>query len=93
MLENVEYNVSRPYQVGTLQSWDDSVPAGCNFGISLILLRGHLHPNHEWALENLVHPVAQAIADEFVVPVHYHRTWLGVGRNVARNGLFAPSRA
>ncbi len=28
-------NVSRPYEKGTLQEWDNTVPAGCNFGISI----------------------------------------------------------
>jgi hypothetical protein len=93
VVENVEYNVSRPYKTGTLTLWDSTVPPGCNFGISLIIYRGHPQPNHEWALEHLVLPVARAIAREFDVPVHYHRTWMGVGENVPRKMLFRPSES
>lgn len=87
--QDMEYNISRPYEVGTLQEWDDTVPDGCNFGISLIL--SHSHPNannHDWAFKHLVVPVAQQIANEFNLPVYYHRTWLGVGNNIPRNITF-----
>ncbi len=91
---SVEYNVSRPYKPGTLQIWDKSVPAGCNFGVSLILHGEHPDSyNHEWAFDNLVVPVAQKIADEFRITVHYHRTWLGVGQSVERNMVFRSQAA
>lgn len=87
----VEYNVSRPYERGTLQAWDKSVPSGCNFGVSLILYEDDPDSyNHEWAFDNLVVPVAQKIADEFRIRVYYHRTWLGAGQNVERDMVFRP---
>ena len=85
---NVEYNVSRPFTEGTLQEWDDSVPAGCNIGLSLIIYREHANANHEWAIDNLVRPIARRIANEFQETVYYHRTWLGVGNNVTRQETF-----
>ncbi|QDT30678.1 hypothetical protein Enr10x_60460 [Gimesia panareensis] len=89
--QGVEYNISCPYQMDTLQQWDDTVPDGCNFGISLCLYQGHFNAkNHEWAYNQLVSPVAQKIADGFQVPVHYHRTWLGAGKNQSRNETFYP---
>jgi hypothetical protein len=88
--DGVEYNVSRPYEEGTLEEWDDTVPLGCNFGIGLSLLRGHPHLTHERAEENLVAPVGQALATEFATEVHLHRTWLGVGNNVRRHRTFHP---
>ena len=32
----IEVNISRPYDVDTLHEWDNSVPIGFNFSISLI---------------------------------------------------------
>lgn len=88
---NMEYNVSRPYDCGTLQDWDSTVPDGCNFGVSLILYRSHPNSHdHDWALSHIVVPVAQQLAYEFNIPVHYHRTWFGVGNNVPRNTTFFP---
>ena len=47
--EGIEYNVSRPYERGTLQEWDETVPAGCNFGISLeVSEECPLEQNIEW---------------------------------------------
>ncbi|MCR9118461.1 MAG: hypothetical protein NXI22_16110 [bacterium] len=92
--QDTQYNISRPYEVGTIQEWDDTVPDDCNFGISLILLRSH--PNaqdHDWAVNYLVTPVAQKFANEFSIPVHYHCTWFGVGNNVPRNTTFNPNVA
>lgn len=31
--DGLEYNMSSPYEDGTLQKWDSSVPAGCNIGL------------------------------------------------------------
>lgn len=88
----IEYNVSRPYKVGTLQKWDRTVPTGCNFGISLTVCDDHPHANEsEWAPEHLVSAVAQKLATSFGLPVYYHRTWRGPGNNVQRNQIFRPS--
>ena len=32
---NLTINVSRPYEIGKLQEWDDTVPRECNFEISI----------------------------------------------------------
>jgi hypothetical protein len=79
-VENIEYNVSRPYEPGTLREWDGTVPLGCNFGISLILYREPPHSHsHEWAFNNLVVPIGQKIADEFqnrcLLPLHLAWCW------------------
>ena len=92
-LNDIEYNVSRPYAAATLREWDDTVPLGCNFGIALCLLRSHQQPTHEWAFEHLVTPVARCLANEFSTTVHYHRTWLGPGQNIAQNAQFPPNVA
>jgi hypothetical protein len=88
-IENLEYNISRPYEEGTLQKWSDSVPVGCNFGISLIVYREHLHAgNHDWAFDSLVVPVGEALASEFQTSIFYDRTWFGPGKNTTRDMEF-----
>ena len=90
-VDNIEFNISKPYEEGTLQNWDKTVPIGCNFGISLILYREHPKANdHGWAVEHLVLPVAQKLADGFNVPVYFHRTWSGPGKSVLRVQTFYP---
>ncbi len=90
-VDGLEYNVSRPYKKGTLQSWNNSTPPDCNFGMILIFYRDHDHAgDHEWAEEHVVLPVSQAIADALDTPVHYHQTWFGVGNTVNRNQTVNP---
>jgi len=93
VVDHVEYNIARPFREGTLTKWDSTVPEGCNFGISLILHHGHPQATHEWAFEHLVVPVGRAVAQEFDTAVCYHRTWEGVGRNIARAVIFRPHEA
>ncbi|MEK3917713.1 hypothetical protein [Paenibacillus sp. FSL H7-0331] len=33
--DHIEINISKPFEEGTLQEWDSTVPEGCNFGIAL----------------------------------------------------------
>jgi hypothetical protein len=90
-VDNLEYNVSRPYEEGTLQEWDSTAPAECNFGISLAVYREHPQANnYEWWFDEFIAPVVQQIADELNVSVYYHRTWRGAGNNVERNQCFRP---
>ena len=92
--QDIQYNICRPYKIGTLQEWDRTVPDGCNFGISLILFRSHPNAHdHDWTGTHLVPLVAQTIANEFDITVHYHRTWRDVGNNVPRDTTFNPNVA
>lgn len=68
-------NVSRPFKIGTLQEWDDTVPDKCNFGISI---------TNENIDLNEVRRIGQLIADEFRSTVYYHRTWTEPGKNIKR---------
>jgi len=68
-------NVSRPFEIGTLQEWDDTVPDGCNFGISIIKPKIKL---------NEIEKIGKLIADEFKETVYYHRTWIKPGKNIRR---------
>jgi hypothetical protein len=89
--EGVEYNVSRPYERGTLEEWDGSVPAGCNLGITLMVSQD-CPPGQdaEWSSAELVPLIAQGLADLLGRRVYHHRSWLGTGENLTRKRVFHP---
>jgi len=90
--EGIEYNVSRPFKRGTLQKWDESVPTGCNFGITLSVSEDCPQKfNIEWGSTELVPSFGQALADVLGRKVYHHRTWLGAGRNKIRKQEFLPN--
>ncbi len=68
-------NVSRPFKEGTLTEWDNTVPQGCNFGITL--------NKHGIQLEEILE-IGQLIANKFRETVFYHRTWEGPEKNIKR---------
>jgi hypothetical protein len=89
--EGIEYNVSRPYERGTLEEWDGSVPVGCNFGVTLMVSQD-CPPGHdaEWSSAELVPHIGQGLADLLGRRVYHHRTWVGAGENVVRKRIFHP---
>lgn len=68
-------NVSRPFEMGTLQEWDDTVPDGCNFLISIAKPKIKLGE---------IEKIGILMTDEYKATVYYHRTWLGPGKNIKR---------
>jgi hypothetical protein len=89
--EGIEYNVSRPYEPGTLQGWDETVAAGCNFKVTLTV--GKERPSDqdiEWSSAELVPSIGQVLAELFDTPVYHHRTWLGAGKNLTQKKAFYP---
>ncbi len=89
----IEYNVSRPYERGTLAKWDGLVPVGCNFGVTLMVSQDR-PPRHnaEWSFVELVPDVGQRLADTFGMPVYHHRTWMGVGKSMVRDPPSTPEK-
>jgi hypothetical protein len=91
IFDDIEYNVSRPYVVGTLWDWDDTVPEGCTMGISLTFFREHpAAEDDKWTDAHILTPIGDALAREFSVPVYHHRTWRGPGKNIRRTRVFSP---
>lgn len=89
--DGIEYNVSRPYDAGMLREWDDTVPNGCNFGVTLIILQGD--PSTRDAnrpFVELVPYVGQRLSNLLGRRVYHHRTWLGASNNVPRHQVFDP---
>ncbi|MBB6049226.1 hypothetical protein [Armatimonas rosea] len=87
--EGVEYNLSRPYEEGTLQHWDATVPPGCNFGMTLLIPYTSALPPETVA--PLVAFVGQTLSRSLNTTVWHHRRWLGAGRNVPQKTVFPPS--
>lgn len=91
LFEGIEFNVSRPFEEGTLQLWDETVPKGCNFGIALSVTKNcPQKQNVERGLTELVPNIGQKLADHFDSSVYHHRTWLEVGKNLAQEKVFNP---
>ena len=89
--DGLEYNVSRPYDAGTLQQWDPSVPPDCNVGITVSIATSRAHPKDAaQSSTEFVPLVGQTLADVLRMQVHHHRTWLGPGNNIARVRVFRP---
>lgn len=73
--EGVEYNVSKPYEEGTLQEWDETVPAWCNVGLSLLIDDDHPHAGDpRWLVETLVRGVGERLAAALGRPLVHHRS-------------------
>jgi hypothetical protein len=90
-IDHIEINVSRPYESGKLQDWDESAPPDCNFGISLVVANNAPTAwNSMWSLEELVPKFAQRIANVIDKSVYHHRTWLAPGDNIRRVGVYSP---
>jgi len=80
--DGISYNISRPYEEGTLQEWDDTTPEGCNFGIVLSIHKDHPHVlNNVW-IDNMVANICGQLAKTFNTTVYHHRTFtFGVGKS------------
>jgi len=90
-LSGTEYNISKPYEEGTLQEWDGTTPYGCNFGITLSTSKEHPNAANMEESNPVVASVAQRLSNGLDIPVFYHRTWLGPGQNITRNKTFFPA--
>ena len=89
--DGLEYNVSCPYDAGTLQRWDPSVPSDCNVGIIVSIASSRAHPKDAaQSSTEFVPLVGQILADLLRVQVHHHRTWLGPGNSIASARRFHP---
>jgi len=87
----INYNISRPYNPGTLQEWDDTTPEGCNFGIVLGIHNDHPHVlNNTW-VDNMVANICRQLAKTFNTHVYHHRTFtFGIDKSERKNIVFNP---
>ena len=85
----INYNISRPYEKGTLQEWDDTTPEGCNIAIVLSIHKDHPSVlDNEW-VDKIVANVCRQLATIFNTTVYHHRTFtFGVGKSESKNIAF-----
>ena len=87
--DGVEYNVSMPYEDGKLQEWDDTVPDGCNVGMSLLVAKDHPRAGDPgWVVGTLVRGVGERLAASLGHPLVHHRTSLPTGNENFQPHLF-----
>jgi hypothetical protein len=90
-LDGINYNVSKPYQEGTLQEWDDTTPEGCNLGIVLSIHKDHPFVHDNMWVDNMVANVCGQIAKVFDTVVYHHRTFtFGIDKSERKNVVFNP---
>jgi hypothetical protein len=89
--DEINYNVSKPYEEGTLQEWDDTTPEGCNFGIVLSIYKHHSNVFDNAWIENMVAIVCKKLAVTFNTSVYHYRTFT-FGKDVSerKNIIFNP---
>lgn len=88
----VTYNISKPYEKGTLQEWDSSLPEGCNIGISLSFYTTRAMADNNPAIDNHVRDVCTKLASAFNTTVYNHRTWLEPDINQNKLIVFVPNQ-
>ena|SRR5690348_11491298 len=81
-------NVSCPYEDGTLQEWDESVPAGATVAVTVGVPMGESCDGPQWSLRELVPRFGRAIASALETTVIHHRTWTGAGKNIPRHDAY-----
>ena len=87
--DGVEHNVSMPYDDGTLQEWDDTVPGWCNVGMTLLVSKRHPRAGDpDWVVATLVRGVGERLAAALGRPIVHHRTSLPIGREGFRPHVF-----
>jgi hypothetical protein len=92
--DGVEYNVSMPYEDGTLQEWDATVPPECNVGLTLLVSREHPRAgDREWIIGTLVRDVGARLAAGLGREIVHHRTSQLMERETFRPHRFARGAA
>ena len=90
-IDEIEYNISRPFTEHTLRRWDPSVPEGCSVAFTLMLHKAHARIRDEEWIGALVESVGGRLARSLATSVHHHRTWLEAGPSLLRKQTFAPA--
>lgn len=90
-LGELNYNISRPYEAGALQEWDDTTPEGCNFGIVLNIYKNNpLVFDNAW-FDKTVADFCGQLARTFNTIVYHYRTFtFGVNKSERKNSIFNP---
>jgi hypothetical protein len=89
--DGVEYNISMPYEDGTLQEWDETVPGGCNVGLSLLIDDDHPRAGDPgWLVGTLVRSVGERLAAALGRTLVHHRTSASLDGDAFHPHVFEP---
>ena len=87
--DKINYNISRPYEIGTLQEWDDTTPEECNFGIVLSFHKDHSSINDNYLVDKIVANICEQLSTTFETTVYHHRTFtFGIDISERKNIIF-----
>ncbi len=90
-IDKLNYNISKPFEEGTLQEWDNTVPEGCNFGIGLSFHKDHPSVHDSVWVDKTVATICQQLSKAFNTTVYHHRTLiLGPHKNERKSIVFNP---
>lgn len=91
--EEVEFNVSWPYEEGKLHEWLSSTPINSNVGVILILSIEHPRKNdEEWIQEELLKGFGQKMANRLNTSITHHRTWFSPEEFIEHSNVFEPKQ-
>ena len=83
----INYNISKPYIVGTLNIWDDNVPKEHNFRIILSIDKTNTNFNKAKLEE-----IGYLLSTNFNTNILYYRTWFSTGFNTEKVQIFTPNK-
>ncbi len=88
--ETLEINIHHPRN-GDLQSWLPYAPANFDCGVSVVIGRNHATiVQREWDFNQVVAPIAQALADLTNEEAFHYGSWVSAEKSVRRNNRFQP---
>ena len=83
----IDYNISKPYKIGTLNEWDDNVAKEHNFGIVLSIDKANTDFNN-----TKLEAIANVIATNFNTDLLHYRTWFSNGFSTEKVHIFTPNK-
>ena len=83
----INYNISKPYVVGTLNIWDNNIPKEHNFRIILSIDKTNTNFNKAKLEE-----IGYLLSTNFNTNILYYRTWFSTGFNTEKVQIFTPNK-
>lgn len=85
--KGINYNISKPFEIGILNKWDENVPKDHNFGIVLSIDKSNseFHKTELEAFGNL-------LSSTFNVDILHYRTWFSTGFNTEKVQIFTQKK-
>lgn len=90
-VDGINYNISKPYEEGTLQEWDEETPKDCNIGIVISLHKDHVFVSDNLWVDKMVANICRKLAKALNTTIYHHRTFI-FGQDISdrKNIVFNP---